>query len=149
MYLKTLYSLCTAEPKTDKSRELRKEAMNKVEAYCLIGLRARSIQWRHLFFDLHCKCIGRTPFDCLQYIFHQQDWEALSNTFWLNICVGLLLNIVDGKPTPNLAPNSSQLQPLLPRPKKAAARPQTPGEPAPANRTVSYPMYVPSKPLTI
>ena len=51
----------------------------------------------------HCKCIGRTPFDCLQYIFHQQDWEALSNTFWLNICVGLLLNIVDGKPTPNLA----------------------------------------------
>jgi len=132
VYLKTLYSLCTAEPKTDKSRELRKEAMNKVEAYCLIGLRARSIQWRHLFFDLHCKCIGRTPFDCLQYIFHQQDWEALSNTFWLNICVGLLLNIVDGKPTPNLAPNSSQLQPLLPRPKKAAAPPAPKALEAPA-----------------
>ena len=120
VYLKTLYSLCTAEPKTDKSRELRKEAMNKVEAYCLIGLRARSIQWRHLF-DLHCKCIGRTPFDCLQYIFHQQDWEALSNTFGSTF-VRLLLNIVDGKPTPIRA-QQPQLQPLLPSPRRPPRRP--------------------------
>ena len=121
LYLKTLYALCTNSAQTEKARELRKDAFNKVEAYCLIGLRARSIAWRHKFFSLHCKYIGRTPYERLYYIFHTQDWEALSNTFWLNICVSLILDIVDGKPYPNLAPNSSQLPSLLPERKKAAS----------------------------
>ena len=114
LYLNTLYRLCTNPSQTDKAKEIRRDAFNKVEAWCLIGLRARSISWRHAFFDLHCKNIGKTPYECLQYVFHTQDWEALSNTFWLNVCVSLLLNIVDGKPFPTLAPNSSQLPPLLP-----------------------------------
>ena len=121
LYLKTLYALCTNSAQTEKARELRKDAFNKVEAYCLIGLRARSIAWRHKFFRLHCKYIGRTPYERLYYIFHTQDWKALSNTFWLNICVSLILDIVDGKPYPNLAPNSSQLPSLLPERKKAAS----------------------------
>jgi phosphatidylinositol kinase/protein kinase (PI-3 family) len=121
LYLKTLYHLCTNPAQTDKAKEIRRDAFNKVESWCLIGLRARSISWRHAFFDLHCKNIGKTPYECLQYIFHAQDWESLSNTFWLNVCVSLLLKIVDGKPFPTLAPNSSQLPSLLPIEENAAA----------------------------
>ncbi len=113
MYLGTLYHLCTNNLQTDKAREIRRDAFNKVECWCLLGLRARSIQWRHKFFNLHCRNIGRTPYECLHYIFHIQDWEALSNTFWLNICINLVLRIAEGEQSPTLAPNSSQMLDLV------------------------------------
>ena len=51
LYLKTLYHLCTNPAETDKAKEIRRDAFNKVESWCLIGLRARSISWRHAFFE--------------------------------------------------------------------------------------------------
>jgi len=65
------------------------------------------------FFSLYHESLGKTLFTRLQYIIQFQDWEALSDVFWLKQGLDLLLAIlVEDKPI-TLAPNSARVPPLV------------------------------------
>lgn len=78
----------------------------------MLGLRAKDPEIRHRFFTLYHESLGKTLFIRLQYIIQIQDWEALSDVFWLKQGIDLLLaTLVENEPI-NLAPNSARLAPL-------------------------------------
>lgn len=79
----------------------------------MLGLRARDPEIRMKFFSLYHDSLGKTLFTRLQYIIQIQDWEALSDVFWLKQGLDLLLAIlVEDKPI-TLAPNSARVPPLV------------------------------------
>ena len=94
--LRLLLFLC--DPAEDKSQRvnptLRKEIFEKVERQFLIGLRSRSPSTRRAFFKLHHGTVGQSLFDRLEYIVMGQDWECLSDTFWLKQALDFLLAIL-------------------------------------------------------
>jgi transformation/transcription domain-associated protein len=84
-----------------------------VERQFMLGLRARNPEIRMKFFSLYHESLGKTLFTRLQYIIQLQDWEALSDIFWLKQGLDLLLAIlVEDKPI-TLAPNSARVPPLV------------------------------------
>ena len=92
---------------------LRQEVFQKIERQYLLGLRAKDPEIRMKFFCLYHDSLGKTLFTRLQYIIQIQDWEALSDVFWLKQGLDLLLAIlVEDKPI-TLAPNSAKLPSLL------------------------------------
>ncbi|CAA2966750.1 transformation transcription domain-associated -like isoform X2 [Olea europaea subsp. europaea] len=110
-YLELLYGLCADANKYPLS--LRKEVFQNVERKFLLGLRAKDPEIRKKFFSLYHDSLGKTLFTRLQYIIEVQDWEALSDVFWLKQGLDLLLAIlVEDKPI-TLAPNSAKVPPLL------------------------------------
>ncbi|KAL2497632.1 Phosphatidylinositol 3- and 4-kinase family protein with FAT domain [Abeliophyllum distichum] len=110
-YLELLYGLCSDANKYPLS--LRKEVFQNVERKFLLGLRAKDPEIRMKFFSLYHDSLGKTLFTRLQYIIEVQDWEALSDVFWLKQGLDLLLAIlVEDKPI-TLAPNSAKVPPLL------------------------------------
>lgn len=85
----------------------------KVERQYLLGLRAKDPDMRKKFFGLYHDSLGKTLFTRLQYIIQIQDWEALSDVFWLKQGLDLLLAIlVEDKPI-TLAPNSAKIRPVM------------------------------------
>ena len=107
------------------------EVFAKVERVFLLGLRASDPEQRSHFLKVYNNFIDRAPgsilttpvseikvdesklFKRLQFIISIQDWEALSNRFWLNQCLDLLLSILVEDEVITLAPNSAQIPPLL------------------------------------
>lgn len=79
----------------------------------MLGLRARDPEFRMKFFSLYHESLGKTLFARLQYIIHHQDWEALSDVFWLKQGLDLLLAILVEDKAITLAPNSAKVPPLL------------------------------------
>lgn len=91
----------------------RQEIFQNVEWQYMLGLRARDPEMRQKFFTLYHESIGKTLFQRLQYIIIQQDWDSLSDVFWLKQGLDLLLAIlVEQEPT-TLAPSSAQVPPLM------------------------------------
>lgn len=79
----------------------------------MLGLRAKDPEVRMKFFSLYHESLGKSLFTRLQFIIQLQDWEALSDVFWLKQGLDLLLAIlVEDKPI-TLAPNSARVPPLL------------------------------------
>lgn len=79
----------------------------------MLGLRAKDPEFRMKFFSLYNDSLAKTLFTRLQYIIQNQDWEALSDVFWLKQGLDLLLAIlVEDKPI-TLAPNSARVAPLM------------------------------------
>uniref|UniRef100_A0A5B6YTI9 Putative transcription-associated protein 1 n=1 Tax=Davidia involucrata TaxID=16924 RepID=A0A5B6YTI9_DAVIN len=110
-YLQLLYGLCADSNKYPLP--LRQEVFQKVERHFLLGLRAKDPEIRMKFFSLYHESLGKTLFTRLQYIIQVQDWEALSDVFWLKQGLDLLLAIlVEDKPI-TLAPNSARVPPLV------------------------------------
>ncbi|XP_075498359.1 LOW QUALITY PROTEIN: SAGA complex/NuA4 acetyltransferase complex subunit TRA1-like [Primulina tabacum] len=110
-YLELLYRLCADANKYPHS--LRQDVFQKVERQFLLGLRAKDPEMRKKFFALYHESLGKTLFTRLQYIIQVQDWEALSDVFWLKQGLDLLLSIlVEDKPI-TLAPNSAKIPPVL------------------------------------
>ncbi|CAL5373324.1 unnamed protein product [Camellia sinensis] len=110
-YLQLLYGLCADSNKYPHS--LRQEVFQKVERQFLLGLRAKDPDMRMKFFALYHESLGKTLFIRLQYIIQVQDWEALSDVFWLKQGLDLLLAIlVEDKPI-TLAPNSARVRPVV------------------------------------
>ncbi|KAG6647142.1 hypothetical protein I3843_07G057100 [Carya illinoinensis] len=110
-YLQLLYGICADSNKFPLS--LRQEVFQKVERQFMLGLRARDPVIRMKFFSLYHESLQKTLFTRLQYIIHLQDWEALSDVFWLKQGLDLLLAIlVEDKPI-TLAPNSARVPPLV------------------------------------
>lgn len=110
-YLQLLYGICADTIRYPPA--LRQEVFQKVERQFMLGLRAKDPESRMKFFSLYHECVGKTLFARLQYIIQIQDWEALSDVFWLKQGLDLLLAIlVEDKPI-TLAPNSARVPPLV------------------------------------
>ncbi|KAJ0907922.1 putative non-specific serine/threonine protein kinase [Helianthus annuus] len=110
-YLELLYGLCADAIKYPLT--LRQEVFQKVERQFLLGLRAKDPEMRMKFFALYHESLQKTLFTRLQYIIQVQDWEALSDVFWLKQGLDLLLAIlVENKPI-TLPPNSGKVTYLL------------------------------------
>ncbi|XP_040962395.1 transformation/transcription domain-associated protein [Gossypium hirsutum] len=110
-YLQLLYEICADSNKYPLT--LRQEVFQKVERQFMLGLRARDPEIRMKFFSLYHESLGKTLFTRLQFIIQIQDWEALSDVFWLKQGLDLLLAIlVEDKPI-TLAPNSARVLPLV------------------------------------
>lgn len=110
-YLQLLYGLC-ADP-SKYSLQLRQEVFQKVERQFMLGLRAKDPAIRQRFFSLYHESLGKTLFARLQYIIQIQDWEAVSDAFWLKQGLDLLLAILVENEPITLAPNSARVPPLL------------------------------------
>ncbi|CAN8229179.1 unnamed protein product [Cochlearia groenlandica] len=111
-YLQLLYGLCANS--TKYSLNLRQEISLKVERHSMPGLRARDPEMRRKFFLLYHESLEKTLFARLQYIFQIQDWEAMSDVFWLKQGLDLLLAILIEEKPITLAPNSASIGPLMP-----------------------------------
>lgn len=94
----------------------------------MLGLRAKDPEIRMKFFSLYDESLGKTLFTRLQYIIQIQDWEALSDVFWLKQGLDLILSIlVEDKPI-TLAPNTAKVLPLVvsgPLPDNPGTQPHT------------------------
>ncbi|KAI8537003.1 hypothetical protein RHMOL_Rhmol10G0301200 [Rhododendron molle] len=110
-YLELLYGLCADSTKYPLT--LRQEVFQKVERQFLLGLRAKDPEMRMRFFSLYHESLGKTLFTRLQYIIQVQDWEALSDVFWLKHGLDLLLAILVEDSPITLAPNSARLRPVV------------------------------------
>lgn len=112
-YLQLLYGICADSSKYPLP--VRQEAFQKVERQFMLGLRAKDPEIRQRFFSLYHESLGKTLFSRLQYIIQIQDWEALSDVFWLKQGLDLLLAILVENEPITLAPNSARVPPLLPK----------------------------------
>ncbi|KAL2624095.1 hypothetical protein R1flu_008340 [Riccia fluitans] len=110
-FLKLLHRLCSDANKY--SLTVRQEIFQKVERQYMLGLRAKEPEMRHKFFTLYHDSIAKTLFTRLQYIIQIQDWEALSDVFWLKQGLDLILAILVEHEAITLAPNSAQVPPLM------------------------------------
>ncbi|KAJ4961477.1 hypothetical protein NE237_021387 [Protea cynaroides] len=110
-YLELLYGLCADSNKYPLS--MRQEVFQKVERQFMLGLRAKDPEVRQKFFLLYHESLGKTLFARLQFIIQIQDWEALSDVFWLKQGLDLLLAILLENEPITLAPNSARVLPLI------------------------------------
>jgi len=79
----------------------------------MLGLRAKDPETRKKFFSIYHESLGKTLFARLHYIIQIQDWDALSDVFWLKQGLDLLLAILVEDQSITLAPNSARLPPLV------------------------------------
>ncbi|GAB2282828.1 hypothetical protein Dimus_017364 [Dionaea muscipula] len=110
-YLELLYGVCAHSNKFPLT--LRQEVFQKVERQYMLGLRANDPQTRMKFFSLYHDSLGKTLLARLQYIIQIQDWEALSDVFWLKQGLDLILAILVEDQPITLGPNSARLPPLV------------------------------------
>ncbi|KAK8962950.1 hypothetical protein KSP40_PGU020559 [Platanthera guangdongensis] len=110
-YLELLYGLCADSSKYPLV--LRQEVFQKVERQYMLGLRAKDPEIRQRFFLLYHDSLGKSLFTRLQFIIQFQDWEAVSDVFWLKQGLDLLLAVLVEKEPINLAPNSARAPPLM------------------------------------
>ena len=89
--------------------DLRRDAFDKVERAFMIGLRANDPEVRRKFFERYHAAIDTQLYARLLAIVGQQEWEAVSSTFWLTQAVRLLLAILKKKEPITLAPNSAAM----------------------------------------
>ncbi|GLT44576.1 hypothetical protein SLA2020_184620 [Shorea laevis] len=112
-YLHLLYGICADSNKFSYPPSLPQEVFQKVERQYMLGLRAKDPEIRMKFFLLYHQSLEKTLFKRLQFIIQIQDWEALSDVFWLKQGLDLLLAIlVEDKPI-TLAPNSARVLTLV------------------------------------
>eukprot|EP00963_Diacronema_lutheri_P006687 scaffold587_cov339-Pavlova_lutheri.AAC.11 len=111
IYLEMILLLC--EEENGEMSAFGKEVFSKVEQLFLLGLRARDATIREKFFALYHKSIGQNLYLRLRYIVAMQDWEAMSDRFWLKQGIDLLLAILVENEQISAAPNSAQV-PAIP-----------------------------------
>lgn len=110
-YLQLLYSLCGDTAKYQMA--LRQEYFHKVERQYMLGLRAKDPEMRKRFFKLYHDYVGKTLFARLQFIIQTQDWEAVSDVFWLKQGLDLILAILVENEPITLAANSARVPALM------------------------------------
>ncbi|CAO2831293.1 unnamed protein product [Amaranthus hypochondriacus] len=110
-YLELLYGICADSNRYPHS--MRQDVFQKVERQFMLGLRAKDPETRKKYFMLYHESLGKTLFARLQYIIQFQDWDALSDVFWLKQGLDLLLALLVEEQSITLAPNTARLQPLV------------------------------------
>ncbi|KAK9136460.1 hypothetical protein Syun_015790 [Stephania yunnanensis] len=129
-YLQLLYGICADSNRY--SPALQQEVFQKVERLFMLGLRAKDPEIRQKFFFLYHESLPKTLFARLQFIIQNQDWEALSDVFWLKQGLDLLLAILVENEPIALAPNSARVPPLVTStspPDHSGMQQQIPGAP--------------------
>ena len=91
----------------------RQEFFHKVERQYMLGLRAKDPEMRKRFFKLYHDSVGKTLFSRLQFIILSQDWEAVSDVFWLKQGLDLILAILVENEPITLAANSARVPALM------------------------------------
>jgi len=91
----------------------RQEFFHKVERQYMLGLRAKDPEMRKRFFKLYHDSVGKTLFSRLQFIIQSQDWEAVSDVFWLKQGLDLILAILVENGPITLAANSARVPALM------------------------------------
>lgn len=104
-----VYGNCFLSLVNRYSLAVRQEVFQKVERQYMLGLQSRDPEMRQKFFALYHDNISKTLFNRLQYIIQTQEWEALSDVFWLKQSLDLLLAILVEHEPITLAPNSAQV----------------------------------------
>ena len=79
----------------------------------MLGLRAKDPEMRKRFFKLYHDSVGKTLFSRLQFIILSQDWEAVSDVFWLKQGLDLILAILVENGPITLAANSARVPALM------------------------------------
>ena len=79
----------------------------------MLGLRAKDPEMRKRFFKLYHDSVGKTLFSRLQFIIQSQDWEAVSDVFWLKQGLDLILAILVENGPITLAANSARVPALM------------------------------------
>ncbi|KAK8613845.1 hypothetical protein V6N13_101601 [Hibiscus sabdariffa] len=92
---------------------LCQEVFQKVERQFMLGLRAKDPDARRKFFSMYHESLNKTLFTRLHYIIQIQDWETLSDVFWLKQGLDLLLAILVEDKSITVAPNSTRVLPLV------------------------------------
>lgn len=110
-YLQLLYGICADSVRYPLS--VRQEVFQKVERPFMLGLRAKDPETRRRFFSLYNDSLERTLFARLNFIIQLQDWESVSDAFWLTQGLDLLLAVLIEDEQINLAPNSARVLPLM------------------------------------
>jgi phosphatidylinositol kinase/protein kinase (PI-3 family) len=90
----------------------RSELLPKLERAFMIGLRSSEPPVRAKFFDLFNRSIVKNLFKRLLYIVQGQDWESLSDSFWLKQALDLLLAVLVQNRTLQIAPGGARMPPL-------------------------------------
>ncbi|KAI0053544.1 FAT-domain-containing protein [Auriscalpium vulgare] len=88
-YLELIYEIYT-EPSLRRS-----DLTTKLEQSFLLGCRARDAGIRERFIDLLDVSVPRNLIARLSYILGVQNWEALSDTYWIYLALHLILGAVD------------------------------------------------------
>jgi transformation/transcription domain-associated protein len=91
----------------------RQEFFHKVERQYMLGLRAKDPEMRKRFFKLYHDSVGKSLFSRLQFIIQSQDWEAVSDVFWLKQGLDLILAILVENEPITLAANSARVPALM------------------------------------
>lgn len=79
----------------------------------MLGLRAKDPEMRKRFFKLYHDSVGKSLFSRLQFIIQSQDWEAVSDVFWLKQGLDLILAILVENEPITLAANSARVPALM------------------------------------
>eukprot|EP00879_Flechtneria_rotunda_P005042 GHRR01005319.1.p1 GENE.GHRR01005319.1~~GHRR01005319.1.p1 ORF type:complete len:3477 (+),score=1416.33 GHRR01005319.1:1112-11542(+) len=111
LFLDVVYGVCTSKCLPP---ELSDEVFHKVERLFLLGMKAPDPYRRSRFFALYHKLVAAGLFERLQFIICTQDWQSVSNTFWLKPALDLILAVLKEDDNIMLAPNSAQAPPLMP-----------------------------------
>ena len=75
-------------------RERKFDWLGRLQRVFMLGLRAEDAALRHQFEALLSSSLQATLPDRLYFVFVTQDWEVLSDGFWISQAVQLLLGIV-------------------------------------------------------
>ncbi|KAI5799270.1 hypothetical protein DFH27DRAFT_653555 [Peziza echinospora] len=73
----------------------RTELTVRLEYAFLIGTRAQDVNMRNRFLHIFDKSLSRTISSRLSFVLGNQNWESLSDSYWLNQAVHLLFGSVD------------------------------------------------------
>ena len=90
----------------------RSELLPKLERAFMIGLRSSEPPVRAKFFDLFNRSIVKNLYKRLLYIVQGQDWESLSDSFWLKQALDLLLAVLVQNRTLQIAPGGARMPAL-------------------------------------
>ena len=108
-FLDFLYTLIT----TKTENGFGDDVFTKVERPFCCGLQNQDPAVRAKFFKLYSDRIPRNLFERLRYIVQTQEWEFLSNTFWLKHGVALLFDCLHMDDLLTLAYNSAHVPQLF------------------------------------
>jgi transformation/transcription domain-associated protein len=75
--------------------ERRPELLHKLERAFMIGLKTPIPSIRAKFFALFDAAADRSPVERLRYTIAKQDWEPLSDSFWIRQALELLLAVIE------------------------------------------------------
>lgn len=96
----------------EDSKITRTELTVRLEHAFLIGTRAQDVEMRNRFMNIFDRSLTRLASSRLSYVLTCQNWDTLSDSFWLAQASQLVLGCVDMNTTARLHPDDFTLYPL-------------------------------------